>query len=344
MPYNRRQFLKKAGQAAAAASCLAPLARGEPAGSREVASGRVPQLPIVDTHQHLWDLDKFRLPWLKSAGSLNRSFLPKDYLEAVHGLPVTQAVYMEVDADPAQRAAEAEYVLDLCCRRELPTRAAVIGGCPGEEGFRQYVRRFQGSAHVKGVRQVLFRGPAAGSFSADKKFLGDVRFLGELGMSFDLCLAAAALDAGTRLIDQCPGTQFILDHCGNADVKVFQAAAAKDSRETARQQVEQWRRDIARLAQCKNAVCKISGIIASVPREGWSPDDLAPIVNHCLACFGPDRVMFGSDWPVCTRGATLRRWVEVLLELVRPRNEAEQRKLFAANALRVYRLEANPQQ
>jgi L-fuconolactonase len=338
MPHSRRQFLKEAGQLAAAVSALGPLAAAQPAGSREVASDRVPSFPIVDTHQHLWDLDKFRLPWLKSAGLLNRSFLPRDYLEAVRGLPVTQAVYMEVDVDPPQRAAEVEYVVDLCRRRELPTRAAVIGGCPGEEGFRQYVRKFHDSAYVKGVRQVLFRGPAAGSFASDRDFLSDLRFLGELGMSFDLCLAAATLDAGAKLIDQCPGTQFILDHCGNADVKVFQAAAAKSSPEMARRQVEQWRRDIARLAERKNVVCKISGIIASAPREGWSPADLALIVDHCLACFGPDRVMFGSDWPVCTRGATLRRWVEVLFELVRNRNQAEQQKLFAGNAVRVYRL------
>jgi predicted TIM-barrel fold metal-dependent hydrolase len=146
------------------------------------------------------------------------------------------------------------------------------------------------------------------------------------------------LEDAMKLVDQCPATRFILDHCGNADVKVFQAAASKNSSEAAIRQVHQWRRGIAKAAERKNLVCKISGIIASVPKEGWSTGDLAPIINHCLDCFGPDRVMFGGDWPICTRATPLRRWVEVLLEIVRSRSYLEQTKLFAQNACRFYGL------
>ncbi len=78
--------------------------------------------------------------------------------------------------------------------------------------------------------------------------------------------------------------------------------------------------------------------MATVPPEGWTPADLAPIIDHCLDSFGPDRVMFASDWPVCTRGAPLARWVQALREVVRTRPLADQRKLFAENAIRFYGL------
>ena len=88
-----------------------------------------------------------------------------------------------------------------------------------------------------------------------------------------------------------------------------------------------------------NIVCKISGIVASARPGAWTPDDLAPIIRHCLAVFGPDRVMFGSDWPVCTLAASYRQWVEALRSVVSDRSEAENRKLFHDNAERFYALD-----
>lgn len=82
-----------------------------------------------------------------------------------------------------------------------------------------------------------------------------------------------------------------------------------------------------------------SGIISRVPKDHWTPDLLAPAVNHCLDTFGPDRVMFAGDWPVCTRVATLRKWVEAIRQIVAHRNLEERRKLFHDNAVRVYKLE-----
>ncbi len=338
MQANRRQFLKQTAHAVIGIGTLGALAGAKPPGEGPPLKDPA-TTTIVDTHQHLWDLSKLQLPWLKSAGPLNRSFLVNDYREAIRGLNVAKAIYMEVDVTPEQHAAEAEYVVGLCQSGNGPTSAAVIGGRPADEGFGAYLRRFKGNAYVKGVRQVLFQAQPEKPFFLERAFVKGVQLLGELGMSFDLCPPASMLEAAIKLVDQCPATRFILDHCGNADVKVFQAAASRTSSEAATRQVRQWRRDIAKAAERKNLICKISGIIASVPKEGWSTGDLAPIVNHCLDCFGPDRVMFGGDWPVCTRATPLRRWVEVLLEIVRPRSYQEQTKLFAGNACRFYGLD-----
>jgi predicted TIM-barrel fold metal-dependent hydrolase len=353
MNMNRRRFLDRTARTvlgAAAAGTLG-LAAADAQQSKEPAMADA--LPIVDTHQHLWDLSKLRLSWLKGAGALNRSYVMKDYLEATAGLNVVKAVYMEVDVDDGHQVAEAEYVLDICRRGGAPTCAAVIGGRPGEPGFREYITRYKGNPYIKGVRQVLFAWKEGSPFFLDKTYVDSIRLLGELGMSFDICVAAAGLADAAKLVDLCPDTRFILDHCGNADVKQFWGPSYlnspisvkrmigvppdNDEERAARLYADHWRRGIAEMAKRKNVVCKISGVVATVPKR-WCPQDLAPIINHCLDSFGPDRVIFGGDWPVCTKGATYRQWVEALRRVIHRRSEAEQRKLLAENAIKFYNL------
>jgi L-fuconolactonase len=247
----------------------------------------------------------------------------KDYFEATAGLPIAKTVYMEVDVDPAQQVQEAEYVIDLCKRDDNPMAAAVISGRPGEPGFKEYITRYKGSPFIKGIRQVLHGGTPAG-YCLQPEFVRSIRLLGELGMSFDLCLRPAELADGAKLVDLCPGTRFILDHCGNANVQ-----AADRS---------QWERDLAEVARRKNVTCKVSGIVASAKPGEWKPQDLEPIVRHVLREFGPDRVIFGGDWPVCTLAASYREWVDALRWIVRDQSLANQRKLFHDNAVAFYGL------
>src|SRR5205823_1700240 len=134
------------------------------------------------------------------------------------------------------------------------------------------------------------------------------------------CLRSEELPDAVKLIDLCPETRFVLDHCGNANVQ------APDR--------TQWRRDMEEVAQRDNVICKISGIVASAKPGAWTSNDLAPIITHCLESFGKDRVMFASDWPVCTLAATYRQWVEALQTVVREWSEANRRKLFHDNAVR----------
>src|SRR5687767_15857548 len=110
--------------------------------------------PIIDTHQHLWDLSRFDLPWLSGGGPLARSYLMEDYLREADGLNVVKTVYMEVDVVHEQRPAEAEFVIELCGRDDNPMAAAVIGGDPTQPGFEAYARRFSDSPYIKGFRTV----------------------------------------------------------------------------------------------------------------------------------------------------------------------------------------------
>ena len=323
---NRRAFLAAAAVVAAADPAPAQKPKQEPAVTPLAA------LPIVDTHQHLWDLTKFKLAWFDPATPegkiLGHSFTPKEYAAATAGLNVVKAVYMEVDVVPEQQQKEADYVVELCESGKTPTCAAVVSGRPNSPGFAVYAKQFKGHKYVKGIRQVLHVKETPPAYFLDPKFVAGIKLLGELGLSFDLCVRPADLPDHVKLVDQCPNTRFILDHCGNGDLKHTPS------------QREAWKKDMAEIAKRKNVVGKVSGFIASAPGRGkWTLDDVAPIINHTLDVFGPDRVMFGGDWPVCLLGVEkYADWAAILQTVVADRTADQQKKLFHDNAVKFYGL------
>jgi L-fuconolactonase len=280
-------------------------------------------IPIIDTHQHLWDLDRFRLPWIEAGSPLARSHRMADYLAEVDGLGVQKTVYMEVDLDPAQQAEEAEFVIQTTRDAANPMAGGVISGRPASPDFCAHVERFSSTPEIKGIRQVLHGGAPAGA-CLDPAFVKGMQLLGEKGLSFDLCMRPGELGDAAKLAALCPSTQFILDHCGNGDVQ------SKDRSD--------WKRGIDLVAAQPNVVCKISGIVVSAKRGAWSAEDLVPIVEYCAGAFGPDRLVFGGDWPVCTLTASLREWITALRQIVSGWSDERQRKLWHENAVRVYRL------
>ena len=320
MDVNRRCFLQRASQAAVISGLMSPLS---------ALGGRSPT-PIVDTHQHLWDLTRLKLTWLSPP--LDRSFTLEDYVQATQGLHVVQAVYMEVAAPRQQRMEEAQYVIGLCRQPRGLTRAAVLAGSPTDEDFVPYVTQFKGNPCVKG-----FRGALAARRTGDEQVVKHLRWLGELGMRFDLNVSPPSLAEAARLVDRCPGTRFVLDHCGNPDPVAFFPAGRAAPRPP-QHAPEQWKQDISRLGAKANVICKISGLVSRVPEVRLTAEDLAPIINHCLEAFGPDRAVFAGDWPVCLRGMPLRDWITLLKAVVADRSEQDQRKLFHDNAVKFYDL------
>jgi L-fuconolactonase len=309
---NRRDFLSAA---AGSTLALAAAAKDDPT-----------MPPIVDTHQHLWDLAKIRLGWVKKDHPLAKSFTPTEYAGATEGLNVVQAVYMEVDVVEEDLQKEADYVLDLIKSKKSPTVAAVLGGRPNKgDEFKKWVAQFKGSPHVKGLRQVVHTEHTPPGYSTTKEFVAGIRHLGDVGLSWDICQRPADLGDADKLVAECPDTRFILDHCGNAPILDPKG-------------MEQWKKDIAKVAAHKNVMGKVSGIIASVKKGDWSVDQLAPAVNHTIEVFGWDRVLWAGDWPVCTLGAPLKDWLAAAKQIVQDKSAEQQRKLFHDNAVKFYGL------
>lgn len=280
-------------------------------------------MQIVDTHQHLWDPDLFRYSWLKSVPSLDRPFRLPDYLEATQGLNVIKSVHLEADVDEPFMLDETRYVLALASQPDNPLAGVVACARPEREDFRAYLDKIVGHAKLRGIRRVLHTQPD--DAGQGKTFVRNISALADYGLSFDLCVLARQLPIAINLASMCTDVMFILDHCGVPQVK--------------ERQLDPWRSHIAEIAKLANVHCKVSGLVAYADPMRWTEDDLRPYVEHVISCFGWDRVLFGSDWPVCTLAASYKRWVEALLSITRNAGASNQNKLFHDNAIRVYRLE-----
>lgn len=276
---------------------------------------------ILDTHLHLVDRSRISYPWIEGAGTLERDWSLDDYAPEATGLGITRALHMEVDAAEADIAAETAMIKALPAREGLEI-AGIISACrPEHDGFAAEIARAQSDARVVGFRRVLHVVPD--ELSQSDLFRQNIRRLGAAGLPFDLCVLARQLPLAMALIDAAPETQFVLDHCGVPDI-------AGDAYET-------WARDLAALAGRENVVVKVSGLPAYA-REGWRADDLRPWAEHVTRCFGPERMVWGSDWFVCTLGGGLTKWVTASRDLFGGWSETERAALFSGNAERIWKL------
>ncbi len=278
---------------------------------------------IVDAHQHLWDLDRFHYDWLSSIPALNRSFSIADYLAATKGLDIEKTVHVEADVAERFMRDETRHVLELAEKPDNPLAGVVACARPESKAFRAYIEDIAGHPKLKGIRRILHTQPD--DLGQSETFIENVGSLGRYGLSFDICVLARQLPIAIRLVSKCPGVTFILDHCGAPEVKG--------------KVLDPWRAHVRELAQLPGVFCKISGLVVYADPAGWTKEDLRPYVEHVIECFGWDRVLFGSDWPVCTLASSYSRWVEALSSLTHGAGEANQRKLFHDNAIRVYRLD-----
>lgn len=271
---------------------------------------------IIDTHLHLIYPDRFSYPWLSGAPAIDRPWHVESYWQEAAPLGIEAALHMEVDVAEPQIANETEFVLGL--DRVV---GAIASGRPEHSGFEAHLERMQALRRVKGIRRLLQGQPA--ELSQTQTFIDNVRLLPRYGMTFDICVKSHELMLAPPLIQACPGTQFVLDHCGNPKI--------------AEAEWESWTTRLERVAELPNVVCKVSGILANVD-DTWTVDTIRPYVEFVIETFGWDRVVWGSDHPVVTLFADLTKWVNATTEIVSGASMAEQEKLFWRNAERVYRL------
>ncbi|MGB3541146.1 MAG: amidohydrolase [Mesorhizobium sp.] len=277
---------------------------------------------IVDSHLHLIDLAALRYPWLASAAALNRTFSHDDYAREARRAGIEAALHMEVDVAEADIEAETKHVEALSRREGSLLRGAIAACRPEQQGFAAYLERVKADPFVKGFRRVLHVMPDDLSESA--LFRENIRRIAGSGLTFDLCVLPRQMGQAIALVDLAPDVQFILDHCGVPDVKSGV--------------LEPWRGQIAELARRPNVVGKISGVVAYAEPETWTVETIRPYVEHTIESFGWDRVVWGSDWPVCTLGGGLSSWVAATHALLAGASAGEREKLLSANATRLWRL------
>lgn len=289
-----------------------------------------PSLPIVDTHQHLVDFKRFGKDWAHPP--VEGNFGMTEYKKAVKGLNIVKAVYMEVAVPTARKYEEALYAMELCKDRHNPTAGAVISADLYMDDFKKYISQFKNTGCIKGIRA----GFRSNESMLDSRIVDNIRFLSEMDMRLDFIVPPAWFPNMAKLIQTCPDTLFLADHCANADPKAFidnTTLVEKPGHDR-----DAWINGAKIIAAEKNVVCKVSGLVSRMSGYDVTAENLAPVINQCFDIFGTDRVMFASDWPWCLKGMSLSGWVNLLKQVIKDRSFEDQKKLFHDNAVGHYKI------
>ncbi|MFF0256859.1 amidohydrolase family protein [Micromonospora zamorensis] len=281
---------------------------------------------IVDAHHHLWVRARHPQPWIDpvTMAAIDADFEPADLASVARAVGVTATVVVQ------SIASEAETVDLLAVAAGDTLVRGVVGwvDLTADDVAERLgrLRATPGGERLVGIRHLV-------QSEADPAYLDrpDVRrgiaAVGAAGLVFDLLVRQHQLPMAARLAQDLPEVRFVLDHLGKPAL--------------GRPEMTEWARGLRALAASPNTTAKLSGLVTEVERSPWTTGDLRPAVEGALDTFGPDRLMYGSDWPVCLLASSYRRWVEALAELLGDHDEADQALLWGDTARRVYRLEAS---
>lgn len=277
---------------------------------------------VIDAHVHFWDPGRLRYAWLDETPALRRPFLPGDYEPLADG-SVDAVVFVEANADPAESAAEVAFVDRLAAAD--PRIAATVAYLDVRDESRRdaALERLSASPRVVGVRHNIQGQPA--SICRDEAFVRGVQEVGGAGLTFDLCATADQLSEVADLVRRCPGTQFVLDHCGKPAIRDDAFAS--------------WAVDVARVASHGNVSCKLSGLFTEARPEQRHFEPIRPYAEHVLASFGVGRLMYGSDWPVVSAAGGVSAWRAFTDWFTATWSGADRKKFYAENAIRFYGIE-----
>lgn len=272
----------------------------------------------IDAHQHFWHFDADRDTWITDEmATLRRDFLPED-LEPVlaqNGIDGCVAV------QAAQSEAETQFLISMARTYDivkgvvgwvdlqadtLPERLTALGQHPEIKGYRHVA---QGEPNDFLIRPAVVQG---------------IRQLADFGMTYDILIYPTQLKAALHLVRAVPEVNFVVDHLAKPYIK--------------KQDIIRWSNFMAELAKCKNVSCKLSGMVTEADWQQWSKRDFFPYFDVVFDYFGPDRLLFGSDWPVCLVAANYTQVKTLVEEYVAPWGNEVRAKVFGANAMAFYRL------
>jgi L-fuconolactonase len=280
------------------------------------------RFPVVDSHIHFWDQRVLSYPWLTSVPAISGPHLPQDLIEQAHGIDLKGIVFVQAAAADADWLGEAEWVTSLA--QDEPRIQGIVAYAPLELGdaVRPYLDVLAKLPLVKGIRR-LVQDEGAG-FSVQPDFVLGVQALAEHGFSYDHGCRHIQMADAIRLAEACPDVNIVLDHFGKPPVGSGE--------------LEPWRSQLGTLADLPYVHCKLSGLATEADDDKWTREQLRPYIDVALEAFGPDRVMYGGDWPVSTLAVRYREWIEVLDWATASLGDRIQQQIFAQNAARFYNL------
>jgi L-fuconolactonase len=276
---------------------------------------------IVDSHQHFWRYDPVDYDWIgDDLAAIRRDFLPPDLAREIAAAGVDAVVSVQA----RQTLDETRWLLDLA--GENAFIAGVVGWVPlVSPRLGDVLAELAANPRLCGVRHVL-QGEPDPDFTARPEFDRGVAALRALGLAYDVLIHERQLPAATALVDRHPDQVFVVDHV--AKPRIREAV------------VSPWRDRMRELARRPNVYCKLSGMVTEADPRAWTRSTLEPYADVVLEAFGPARVLFGSDWPVCLAGCSYSRWLATVRELCAGLSAGERESVLGGTARRAYGLDA----
>lgn len=275
----------------------------------------------VDSHQHFWHYDPVRDAWITNEmAELRRDFVPSDLLPELRANGIDACVAVQAD----QSENETRFLLDLAEKhREI---AGVVGWVsltdPKVEERLAYFSRFR---KLRGFRHIV-QAELDDRFLLRKDFLRGVALLARHGFTYDILIYARHLLVANEFVHQFPEQKFVIDHLAKPRIKA--------------RELDAWARAIRAVAEHPNVCCKLSGMVTEGDWKHWRPSDFRPYLDVVFESFGPGRLMFGSDWPVCLLGGRYAQVKQIIDDYTQSLSTSDKDKIFGGNAIRFYGLAA----
>ena len=286
---------------------------------------------VIDAHLHAWDPERLRMPWLGGMPELDRRLALEEWDRDLgeHRNRFAAAVFVETDVDDGEEEGELEWIASLLGD---PGRVvAAVAGWRPMGSLVDVTRRLDAIAEIPevvGLRHVLHPSGVSAAGLLDPGHVAAVRLAGERGLLVELCVRPDQLSAAAILVGLAPDTDFVLDHLGRP--------------RTDRPLEEGWCDDLGRLADHPRLVAKISALIECARGASWTAATFEPFVSAAIERFGCERLLWGSNWPVCRVGGSLLEWLAASDRMLGERSTEERDAIFGGNARRVYRLPGHP--
>jgi L-fuconolactonase len=273
---------------------------------------------VVDSHVHFWDPAAREHAWLAADARLDRPFGPADFAAETGGV-VDGVVAVQADCRWDQAQDEASW-FGTFGDAEVPVVGIVAAARLESPDIKEHLGWLRDQPLVVGVRRLLQDEPPG--FATSDAFVEGVRSLADHGLTMDLCVRDHQLAEVTELVRLCPEVTFVLDHCGKPDIR----GGGYDD----------WAADLARLAELPRVACKLSGLLSEA--DAASASSVPAYLAHVLEIFGPERCLFGSDWPVCTTAGSWTEWWEIVDRLLAPLGAHDKALVLGQTAVRTYGL------
>lgn len=277
---------------------------------------------IIDTHHHLWNFNAYQYGWMDGSMSvLKRDYLPGDLEKELSNTPVTGTVVVQA----RQIIEETRWLL------ELADKHSFIMGVVGwvdlcSPDLREQLEEFAGHSKLVGVRHVIHDEPDD-DFMLRNDFLKGIEMLRDFNLTYDLLLFPRHLQRAIKLAGMFPEQRFVLDHISKPLIK--------------KGILQPWEDDIRSLSMQPNVWCKISGMVTEADHSGWRYEDFVPYMSVVMKEFGNERIMLGSDWPVCRLAGEYDEVMSIPLEFINELNEEAKDRIYRLNAIECYKLEIN---